>query len=263
MTSLASGQRRQIRPQHFTRVRRRLPPSRRGLAFDLAILLANLLLVRVFSGQMGELGRLALSDDPTASRDFGAVLLVAFLAQMVGAYFKRGPLQVRLASRGAGVAGGFGCLLVLHFVLSLSTFVTIVAASPFEPSPTIIVPGFFFCLLSTALVWRALTPPRTLSRRAWLMSPKLEAAADVALFAYVLVNLSFLSVIAPAFHSMPVHSVSEFFTRAASGLLISPLLLMYYLCPRLLFLVEDYRYPATWISMTAAILPIALRFVFG
>jgi hypothetical protein len=234
------------------------------LLFDLATLLANLLLVRIFTRQMGTLIGLAMNDDLAAARQLGLVLAVAFLAQMVGAYFKRWPLQARLAARGGeAAASGFGCFLLLHFVLSLLVFATIVAASPFEPTAAVMIPGFFFCLIPTALVWRALTPLKQRPPRVWLLSPRLEMLADLALFAYLLVNLSFLNFITPAFHSSPVHSAGEFFTRAAGGLLLSPLLLMYYICPRLLFLVEDYRYPATWISMTVAILPIAFRFVFG
>jgi hypothetical protein len=40
-------------------------------------------------------------------------------------------------------------------------------------------------------------------------------------------------------------------------------ILLFYLPPRLLFLVEDYKYPATWISMTLAVAPVAYRLIIG
>lgn len=244
--------------------RKFLPPSRRGLVFDLATLVANIVLIRLFSRQMGTLIVLAMNDDIVAGRQLGLILLFAFLAQMAGAYFKRRPLQTRLAMQGRGSSDNpFGCFLILNFALSLIIFATIVALSPFGPTPAVIVPGFFLCLIPTILVWRALTPLKQRPQQAWLLAPGLETMADFALFAYVLVNLSFLNFITPAFHSAPLHSVEEFFTRVVSGLILSPLLLMYYICPRILFLVEDYRYPVTWVSMTIAILPIVFRFVFG
>ena len=52
-------------------------------------------------------------------------------------------------------------------------------------------------------------------------------------------------------------------SRALGFILVSPVVLLFYLPPRLLFLVEDYRYRATWISMTLAIAPVAYRLIFG
>jgi hypothetical protein len=40
-------------------------------------------------------------------------------------------------------------------------------------------------------------------------------------------------------------------------------ILLFYLPPRLLFLVEDYKYTATWTSMTLAVAPVAYRLIIG
>jgi hypothetical protein len=57
--------------------------------------------------------------------------------------------------------------------------------------------------------------------------------------------------------------VGDLFSRALGFVLLSPLILLFYLPPRLLFLVEDYKYPATWISMLLAVAPVAYRLIIG
>lgn len=38
---------------------------------------------------------------------------------------------------------------------------------------------------------------------------------------------------------------------------------IFYLAPRILFLLEDYRHPRTWLGVLMAMLPLAKRIVFG
>ena len=77
--------------------------------------------------------------------------------------------------RGETGSDNFGCLLILHFVLTLVTASAILALSPLEPSGGLIVLVFFLCIIPTALVWRA-TPT-------WFTAPTSHwySPAEVAL----------------------------------------------------------------------------------
>ena len=57
--------------------------------------------------------------------------------------------------------------------------------------------------------------------------------------------------------------VGDVLSRAMGFIILSPVILLFYLPPRILFLVEDYKYPATWVSMTLAVAPVAYRVIIG
>ena len=243
--------------------RRFLPLNYRGLLFDLAVFAANVFFVRLLTRRVRGLMALAfLNDDPQAGHTFFYIITAAFVAQMVGAYLKRRPLQARLAARGETGVGNFGCLLVLHFALTLVTGSAILALSPLEPSGGLVVLLFFLCIIPTALVWRAMTPYAKLPKPDWRDSRAAEAAADILLFGYMLVNLAVWNTVT-AGSAARVAGAGEFFERALGFVILSPVILLFYIPPRLLFLVEDYKYRATWVSMTIAVAPVAYRFIVG
>lgn len=240
-----------------------MPFNYRGLVFDLAIFVFNVFLVRLLTRRVGGLLTLAfLKDDEQAGHEFAVIISAAVVAQVVGAWLKRRPLQRRLALRGESVAGGFGCLLILHFALMLVTGSGILALSPFEQSGGRIVLLFFLCLIPTALVWRAMTPYSKPPAPDWRDSPAAELVADLCLFAYMVVNLAIWNTVTSG-SAARAAGVGEFFERALGFVIISPVILLFYLPPRLLFLVEDWKYRATWLSMTLAVAPVAYRFIVG
>jgi hypothetical protein len=243
--------------------RRFMPFNYRGLVFDLAVLVFNIFLVRLLTRSVGGLMlRTYLKDEEQAGRQFFYVVAAACAAQLVGAWLKRRPLQRRMALRGESVAGGFGCLLILHFSLTLVTGCGLVALLPFEPSSGGIVLLFFLCIIPTALVWRAMTPYSKPPADDWRTSRAAELVADLCLFAYMVVNLAIWNTVTSG-SAARVAGVGEFFERALGFVLISPVILLFYLPPRLLFLVEDWKYRATWLSMTLAVAPVAYRLIVG
>ncbi len=241
-----------------------MPVSYRGLLFDLAVFAFNVFLVRLLTRHIGRLLSSAfLADDPRAGRTLLVVISAASAAQIIGASLKRRPLQARLLARHeGGVAGPFGCLIIFHFALALVTSAAIVALLLPETSGVVSVPVFFLSMIPTALVWRALTPYKEPPRPDWRDSRGAETAADLCLFAYMLVNLAVWNTVTSG-SAARVAGVGEFFERALGFVILSPVILLFYIPPRLLFLVEDYKYPATWISMTAAIAPVAYRIIVG
>ena len=243
--------------------RRFLPINYRGLLFDLAVFACNVFLVRLLTRHIGRLLSLTfLSDDPRASRTLLIVISVAFAAQLIGACLKRRPLQARLLAQQESGGSLLGCLIILHFALTLVTSAGIVALLLPHASGGSTVFVFFLSMIPTALVWRAMTPYKRPPEPDWRNSRGAEIVADLCLFAYMLVNLAVWNTVTSG-SNVRASGVGDLFSRALGFVLLSPVILLFYLPPRLLFLVEDYKYPATWISMTLAVAPVAYRLIIG
>lgn len=244
--------------------RRRLSPlNYRGLIFDLAVFASNVFLVGLVTRPVVRLLSLTyLKDDPHAARALLYVVSTASAAQLVGAWLKRRPLQARLLRRGEGVPGAFGCLLIFHFALTLVTNAGLTALISSEPSSAAVVFVFFLSMVPTALVWRAITPYGKPPAPDWRNSRAAEAVADVCLFAYMLVNLAVWRAMTSG-ANLPAASLGDLAERALGFIILSPGVLLFYIPPRLLFLVEDYKYRLTWLSMTLAVAPVAYRLIFG
>ncbi|MBV8856063.1 MAG: hypothetical protein JOZ02_03800 [Acidobacteria bacterium] len=245
--------------------RRFTPVNYRGLLFDLAVFVCNVFLVRLLTRHVGRLLSLTfLKDDPQAARTLLVIISAAFAAQLVGAALKRRPLQARLLARHEGGGGTpvIGCVLILHLALTLVTSAGIVALLSSGSSGGVTVLVVCLSLIPTALVWRALTPYKKPPAPDWRDSRWAETAADLCLFAYMLVNLAIWNTLT-AGSNVRAASVGDLFSRALGFVLVSPVILLFYLPPRLLFLVEDYKYPATWLSMLLAVAPVAYRLIIG
>lgn len=243
--------------------RRFLPVNYRGLLFDLAVFVVNVFLIRLLTRHVGRLLSLSfLSDDPQASRVLLIIISAAFAAQLVGAGLKRRPLQARLLAQHDSDESPFGCFIILHFALTLITSVAIVALLMSQASGGITVLVFFLSLIPTALVWRAMTPYKKPPPPDWRSSRAAELVADLCLFAYMLVNLAVWNTLT-AGSNVRATGVGDLFSRALGFVILSPVILLFYIPPRLLFFIEDYKYPATWISMSLALAPVAYRLIIG
>jgi len=258
-----SSFRKKARAEEKAGRRRFMPLNYRGLIFDLAVFLFNVFLIRLLTRRVGGLMlQTYLRDDEQAARTFFYIITAAMAAQIVGAALKRRPLQARMAARGEKTADNFGCLLILHFALTLVTGAAILALSPLGPSGGWIALLFFLCLVPTALVWRAMTPYGKPPAPDWRSSRAVELVADLCLFAYMLVNLAVWNTVTSG-SATRVACVGDLFSRLLGFVILSPIILLFYIPPRLLFLVEDWKYRATWISMTLAVAPVAYRFIIG
>ena len=243
--------------------RRFLPLNYRGLLFDLAVFVVNVFLVRLLTRHIGRLlSQTFLSDDPQASRTLLYVVLATFAAQLVGACLKRRPLQARLLAQRESDESPLSCLIILHFALTLVTSAGIVALLLPNSSGGTSVLVFFLGMIPTGLVWRAMTPYKKPPPPDWRNSRGVEIFADLCLFAYMLVNLAIWNTLTSG-SNVRAAGLGDILSRALGFILLSPVILLFYLPPRLLFLIEDYKYPATWISMTLAVAPVAYRLIIG
>jgi hypothetical protein len=250
--------------QSQPKVRRQfLPVNYRGLLFDLFVFVFNVFLIRFLTRRIGGLlSRTFLKDDPQAGRILLAIISAALIAQIIGALLKRRPLQARQLAQHNEVPGVFNILLILHFALTLVTAAGILALLPFESAGGVTVLIAFLSMVPTAFVWRAMTPYKKTPTADWRNSRAVETVADVFLFANMLVNLAIWFTLT-AGSNLPVSGVGDLFSRSLGFIILSPVVLLFYLPPRLLFLVEDYKYRATWLSMMLAIAPVAYRVIFG
>jgi hypothetical protein len=240
-----------------------MPYNYRGVLFDLAVFAINVFLVRFLTRHIGSLlSDSFLSNDPQASHTLLIIISAAFTAQLIGACLKRRPLQARLLAQRDSGDSPLGCLLVLHFALTLVTSVGIVALMLPNSSGGVTVLVFFLSMIPTALVWRAIMPYKKPPEPDWRNSRGAEIVADLCLFAYMLVNLAVWNTLTSG-GNVRATGIGDVFSRALGFVLLTPVILLFYLPPRLVFLVEDYKYPATWISMTLAVAPVAYRFIIG
>jgi len=243
-----------------------------GLVFDSAIFLGNLAFIRF----------VPIIGADVADTTGGALLLLAVIAQILGAWWKRGYLNQRLAFRKSpqprGFVSGFmNVLLFLHFLLfSVSTLLAfgLLGIYDFEGSQTTSLADLwvFAALLwvfaalvvgaaATYLVRRAGRPSEgaglSIARPDWL-----EFGADGLLW----VSVSVLTRI----YWDGLTALIEPSRGAGLGgnglvllIAMSLLYIFFYLPGRYLFLVEDYRSGWTWVQAFGAMLPVVWLVIIG
>lgn len=240
-----------------------LSRNRRGLLFDAAMLAANLALV----GPLTELVKSTKGFHPL----FGLLLLLAVVLSAVGAWLKRRPLQARLAATPRPpMPGGMYLVFLTLFVMQWGLFAAclaygleilgetlgLVCAS--EAFLAILVMGGG--LLTVGLSVWAILPPRYpdvfapgLARR--------EAWADMALYGACFIFLVFWNGV--FVESLSGAAAAHWALRCLLVVLISVPFAIFYLAPRALFLIEDYRSSEPWLGALLVMVPLALRLVFG
>jgi hypothetical protein len=238
--------------------------ARRGLWFDAAVLGINLL----FLGPLTDLVKRSQGFHPL----FGVLLLAAVVLHAVGAGLKRRPLRARLMAVNAPMSGGAVLLFLVLFVMHLGLFTACMVAGA-EMLRAVVpisgpLPGWLrVCaiiviavgsLAPTTLAVAALFPARKPEPP---MGPTIrEAWADILLCASCVIILAwwngvFVEVLAgaQAFHWL---------MRVFLVVLVTVPFSIFYLAPRILFLMEDYRRPQTWIGVFLVMLPLAARLVW-
>ncbi len=233
--------------------------KQRGLFFDALVLLANLLLV----GPLTELVRSTEGFHPL----FGFLLIAAVFAYSIGAWLKARPLQSRLAKRSEETAFGFFVLLFILFVMHLGLFIACLSFAlailkdsgfgAWAGTDAAAITALMLGCSPTVLALWAIIPAEQ------ARSPNQESActqeliADFAIYLALIVLLAwwngvFVEMVATL---PPQHWIMEIIL----SVLMTVPFAMFYLAPRILFLVEDYRAPLTWITIALAVSPLVLR----
>lgn len=225
----------------------------RGTAFDAAILVANLALVPWLAAAAAQEGATA-----------GGLMIGAWGSLAAGAFLKRVPLQARLSARPpsepragtAALVGGF-VLLVMHLGLGATLLLAGSEAISGRTNGAPAILSLAVGWLPTALFAAALVPSSPGRTSPWRARPGCELGADLLLGAGSVVSLGWWDA-AIARQLASAKPASPGLALLLVVLLTVPFAI-FYLAPRLLFLVEDYRSPRTWLTAALAMLPLAWR----
>ena len=234
---------------------------------DLLVLATNLVFLTPLPQGLASLLKRSLFDnDPVAGNLLALWLGTIFVLQTAGAYLKRRPLQARLARLQR--TDGLGCLtmtlLLFNYILSLLILITITAV---EPALTDLEPWTIFAVMiigavPTVLLYRAIMPGKPPKPSPWLDSPQAEWVADVFLLTYVVTNTMFFDLLT-GYQATPPASFEDVVAHLASLVAVLVLFFLWYLPPRLLFLVEDKWDRGAWFRTAVVMAPIAFRWVVG
>jgi hypothetical protein len=236
----------------------------RALIFDVAVLGGNLFL----------LDRLAQIGEDGTDRQVGVLLAAALISQLLGALIKVRPLRARLYEEKIPATENrtnvIGCLaftgFILYIVIAAMALALLGVLSPVEAGGD--TPDFIWIgasavigFLIASVVWYAASPPKhPLASRPW--HPVVELAADILLYCSALIITalfwsSWQQLVAPGFGA----GIS---IRALILVLGSSVIFfVFYIPPRLLYMVEDYDNPLAWLRMWLVMLPLAWQVVGG
>ena len=261
--------------------------ANRGGLLDVVVFVINLTLMNLLMRLSLDLFRLAGEGDAFAALALALCSGGMFVLPAVGAVLKRWHFHRRLSARPtpereatklpfdpldlkSNVAAG--CLLnpIFYFVLSIflsavvMSFVTPLVFGKRANTGAVFVPlviaSFVACVVQTVLVYRYFSPPKKAPSAPFLRDPASEQVGDLCLFVNMILFQVFWNLV-----------ISEFpFTRAASAgefafnlfVLVFFALLVYF-PPRIFYLAEDIRRPATWLTILLANAPTILRALFG
>lgn len=236
----------------------------RGSWFDAAVFAANCWLVPRLTALS--------SEDGERNLFYAVVLLIGLFLYLVGAGLKRAPLQERLARTQNPPVRTWAwitlfTLLIMQFALGILmsnlSLETLVAHFPLIPRSTENTEGLMAALLiACALVFmtiRALVPPKSgaLALRPAPALRRQEAFADCALYFSALAALSIWDGMIMS--SLVGRGPYPWYLGMLLVTLITVPFAMFYAAPRILFLAEDYRRPATWFRLIAVMIPLSLR----
>jgi len=236
-------------------------PHPQGLLFDIVFFIANGVI-------WNPIFQFAVPADKTGNPNplFAWFLMAAVAAQALGAFLKRPALQTRLfpLSRPESADNGFFALmfipLALHFILFFTVPALSAGALPFYFPVWALV----FGAIPTVLTARALIP-RKIPYAQEAQSEGKNWAGREAVGNLLLV---FSAVVLQAYFQEAMVGGTGDLRHAhilirliVSGLLFIPFLL-FYLPPRLLFLVEDGGRGRTWLRILLVQFPLTLHVLF-
>jgi hypothetical protein len=229
--------------------------DRAATVFDAAVFLANLLLV-------GPLTSL-VSANEDVSPLFGGILLAGICAYGAGAWLKRRPLQTRMMGEPPWGGGAMLLFLILG-TMHLGVFILAaklgVDALPL-PGAFAVAVGIVAGIMPTCLAVFAMLPlrhPPALDQPSMRVR---EAAADAGLWSGTVVLFALWEgAVVPTVAGKAGDSVVM---AVVLVVLMTVPFAVFYLAPRMLFLVEDFRKRSAWARIALVTLPLAWRLVHG
>ncbi|HEX8492565.1 MAG TPA: hypothetical protein VF658_06960 [Pyrinomonadaceae bacterium] len=261
--------------------------TNRGVLLDVFVFIINLALMNLLMRYSLDLLRSAGEGDA-----FAVLALVLcsggmFVLPAVGAVLKRWHFHRRLSARpkseGEATKLPFdllelksnvaaGCLFNPIFYLVLSIFLSSVVLSLVIPlifgkranTGAVFVPlviaSFVTCVVQTVLVYRYFSPPKKAPSAPFLRDPASEQVGDLCICVNMILFQVFWNLVISQFPFTRAASAGEF---AFNLFVLVFLALLVYFPPRIFYLAEDIRRPATWLTILLANSPTILRALFG
>ncbi len=261
--------------------------TNRGMLLDVVVFIINLALMNLLMRYSLDLFRLV--GEGNAFAVFALVLCSGgmFVLPAVGAVLKRWHFHRRLSARpkpeGKATKLPFdlldlksnvaaGCLFnpIFYFVLSIflsSVVMSLVTplifgkrANPGAVFVPLVIASFVACVVQTVLVYRYFFPPKKAPSAPFLRDPASEQVGDLCIFVNMILFQVFWNLVISQFPFTRAASAGEF---AFNLFVLVFFALLVYFPPRIFYLAEDIRRPATWLTILLANSPTILRALFG
>jgi hypothetical protein len=264
--------------------------SWRGIILDLTVVAANLFLVAPLARLLRTGGQAFLTagqnNDARVSPAVGWLFLSVFAAHAFGAFLKRLPRRARVSASRLPTPNKLlvfvACaLLLFHFAIflllldsgwqstGLDNWVSVFGksggadASPFFAFLVRFVLIIFILPLPTFLAALAAFNDGDAPPASWRTHWLTELFADLLLYFSIIVLTVIMNVlIAPRFVSTGGDAGRTLDDVLASLIPLALAFSIIYLPPRFIYLAEDYRAPATWLTILLALLTLAYRTFF-
>lgn len=210
-------------------------------------------------------------------------MLCILAGRLVGLYLKRFPLQGRLEKTGQTFFPVYFFLLNIGVFVLNSAFVVVFISSiaagfglvetnySGQPNESLGLTLFgVFSMLALMvteiyLLWR-LSKPLTETEKQmrakghWIYGWLGEFVADFGLFCYVMVWQVFYNNTAKLFMTPPTNATDSLELKIGGAIFLFIVFLIFYLSPRTVFLIEDRKYPGTWLLIFGVYLASVFRY---
>jgi hypothetical protein len=251
--------------------------TNRGALLDVVVFLINLALMNLLTRYALDLLRSAGEGDSLAGFALALCSGGMLVLPAAGAVLKRWHFHRRLSARpkpeGEAAKAPFDPLElnpIFYFVLSLflsavvMSFVTPLIFGKRANTGAVFVPlviaSFVACVVQTVLVYRYFSPPKKAPSAPFLRDPASEQAGDLCIFVNMILFQVFWNLVISQFPFAGAASAGDF---ALNFFVLVFFALLVYFPPRIFYLAEDIRRPATWLTILLANSPTILRALFG
>lgn len=257
-----------------------LPANRQGILIDACSILLNLFLWPVFTGRVGNLFNQSFGNNAAAFKTLSVLMLLILAGRLGGLYLKRFPLQARLPGSAAARFPFYFAILSFPLLVVTSAFAAMLleaagaelgllektegGAVKTSMALSVVTPlvMVFLCCLESYLLYRLSKPlkNKAAGQQNWRFSWKGELLADFGLFAYMMVWQVFHHQTVEMMLT-PAPNTPETLNLKIGGVFFSFFsFLIFYLSPRAVFLIEDWRYLVTWLSILLVFLSSLARY---
>jgi hypothetical protein len=251
-------------------VRPFLPANRQGIALDALTVLLNLFLFPIFTTRVGDLFDQSFRDNTEAFKTLAVLMFFILCGRLAGLYLKRFPLQARLQKSGQTsfpfyffvlnvpvfiLTAAFVAVLLMAFSADLGFSEANTDGSPKNSQTVSHLVTFTIIILMGLEIYFLYRLSKPLNKKEkqmlaeddWRFGLKGELLADFGLFAYMAVWQVFYSQTVVLLLTPPSHLAESTGLKIFSVIFLFICFLLFYLSPRTVFLIEDRRYPATWL----------------